>query len=125
MAGWKFGNKQKEKKEEEDEDVEYVEEEVEVDSNGDEVEYVEEEVEVTDDEDENKEESATATDNTANPSASGNSTGEDDSNIAEVRLAPICDDVDTGADTGGKGKRVSFEGEWDWRCVLTTQRSRT
>ena len=50
MAGWKFGNKQKE--EEVEEEVEYVEEEVEVDSNGEEVEYVEEEVEVTDDEDE-------------------------------------------------------------------------
>ena len=125
MAGWKFGNKQKEKKEDEDEDVEYVEEEVEVDSNGDEVEYVEEEVEVTDDEDENKEESATATDNTANPSASGNSAGDDDSNIAEVRLVPVCDNVDTRANSGGKGKRVSSEGEWDWRCVLTTQRSRT
>ena len=50
MAGWKFWNKQKE--EEVEEEVEYVEEQVEVDSNGEEVEYVEEEVEVTDDEDE-------------------------------------------------------------------------
>ena len=49
MAPWKFGNKQKKEEEDEDEEVEYVEEEVEVDSNGDEVEYVEEEVEVTDD----------------------------------------------------------------------------
>lgn len=48
MAGWKFGSKQK--TEEPEEEVEYVEEEVEVDSNGEEVEYVEEEVEVTDDE---------------------------------------------------------------------------
>ena len=52
MAPWKFGNKQQKKEEEEGEDVEYVEEEVEVDSNGEEVEYIEEEVEVTDDEEE-------------------------------------------------------------------------
>ena len=50
MAPWKFGNKQKKEEEEEEEEVEYVEEEVEVDSNGEEIEYVEEEVEVSDDE---------------------------------------------------------------------------
>ena len=111
MAGWKFGSKQKEKQEEEDEDVEYVEEEVEVDSNGDEVEYVEEEVEVTDDEDENKEENGADMDSTANPSASGNSAGDDDSNMAEVRFVSICNDVDAGANSGGKGKRVPIERE--------------
>lgn len=49
MPAWKFGQKAPK---EEEEEVEYVEEEVEVDSNGEEVEYVEEEVEVTDDEEE-------------------------------------------------------------------------
>lgn len=56
MAPWKFGNKQKKEEEEEEEEVEYVEEEVEVDSNGEEIEYVEEEVEVSDDEEVEEEE---------------------------------------------------------------------
>ena len=87
MAGWKFGNKQKEEEVNDDEEVEYVEEEVEVDEDDEEVEYVEEEVEVEEDEEEEEEEEEIVAPVKASAPISKTASSAIDSKIKDVLLS--------------------------------------